>query len=277
VDCWPTARVSIDGVARGETALETGIAPGRHVLTLAQTGFAPRTESFDLAPGERLTLRQVLVADAGDDPAALARIGRELDVAMASIQPLTSERGAEEAPLRLLWPTGEVRPEDVSTWRVDVSEAFDGPGRIVFRRGGAEVASERFEPSTFETERPVPAAATAGLSPGEHVVWGYYPDQGMPVTAEFTVTRKELEPRLARIAVRTRDQPKALCAHLRAQAMLDAGLHLAAYREARAVLDENPADRRAGVVMQHALDGLKLRDTAPWREACDAAARARAR
>jgi hypothetical protein len=61
---------------------------------------------------------------------------------------------------------------------------------------------------------------------------------------------------------------------LRAQVLLDAGLCLAAYREAAAVLDVNPDDRRAGLVMQHALDRMHLRDTAPWRAACDAAAKA---
>jgi len=273
VSCWPTATVAIDGVARGETTVETKLPPGRHTLTLGQTGFAPRTEAFDVDAGERITLRQVLVAQAGDDADALARIGRELDVAMAAIAPLTSERGADEAAVRLLWPRGEVRLEDLDAWRVDVSETFEGKGRIEFRRGASVLGETPFEPTKLVTQNPVPEAVRATLRPGDRVEWRFVPDQGTPVSAEFVVSDKDLATRFAKIAERTREQPKGVAAHVRAQVLLDAGLCCAAWREAKALADANPKDRRAWLVMQHALARMQLRDTAPWREACEALAK----
>ena len=273
VDCWPAAHVSIDGVARGETALETAIAPGRHTLTLGQSGFAPRTESFDVGPGERHALRQVLVAQSGDDPAALERIGRELDVAMASIQPLTSGRGAGEDALRLLWPRGDVRLEDLGVWRIDVTEAFEGGGRVVFVRNGDVLAEQPFEPAAFVTERPLPDAVLRAVVPGDRVTWKFVPDHGASVSAEFAVSSARLDEKLARIDRLTADQPHGLARHLRARALLDAGLYCAAYREAQAITDESAHDARAWIVTQHALDGMGLRRTAPWRAACDAVAR----
>jgi hypothetical protein len=275
VSCWPAARVAIDGVALGESSVEATVGPGRHTLTLEQTGFAPRTESFDVAAGERLTLRQVLVAQAGDDAEALARIGRELDVAMATIEPLTSERGGDERPVRLLWPRGEVRLEDLDAWRVDVSETFEGKGRIEFRRGASVLGETPFEPTKLVTQSPLPDAVRAALRPGDRVRWSFLPERGEAVAAEFVVTDKDLAARFAKIAERTREQPKAVAAHVRAQVLLDAGLCCSARREAKALTDANPNDRRAWLVMQHALDRMQLRDTAPWREACEALARDR--
>jgi hypothetical protein len=277
VECWPAAGVAIDGVARGETALETKVAPGRHTLTLSQAGFAPRTEKFDVAAGERLTLRQVLVAQKGDDAEALACIGKELDVAMAALQPLTTDRGGHESEpsVQLLWPRGLVRADDAATWRMDVTEAAEGQGRIVFRRDGQVLGEAPFRASGFSNEGEIPAAVRSAIKPGDTVEWSYEPAEGETVTAEFTVCPRDPRPRLDKIAARTREQPKALGAHVRAQFLLDGGYWLAAYREAKALTDANLRDRRAWIVMQRALDGMQLRDTAPWRDACEALAKER--
>jgi hypothetical protein len=84
---------------------------------------------------------------------------------------------------------------------------------------------------------------------------------------------RDPRPRLAKIAERTREQPKAVGAHVRAQFLLDGGYWVAAYREAKALTEANPRDRRAWLVMQHALDGMQLRGTAPWIDACNALAK----
>jgi serine/threonine protein kinase len=274
VNCWPTARVAIDDVDRGETAIDVRLAPGRHTLTLAQAGFAPRTEPFVVAPGERLTLRQVLVAQAGGDAEALARMARELDVAMVTIEPLSSKRAAEEAPVSVLWPRGDVRAEDLATWRVDVSEKFEGPGRIEFRSGSDIVAGMPFDPKRSTTEEPIPAAVLAAAVPGARLSWGYVPNDGEAVLAEVVISGTDLKRRFDQLAERTKEQPRAVAAHLRAELLLDAGLWLAAYQEARPLAEADPTDRRAWLILQLALDRLNLRDTEPWRAACDGLANA---
>ncbi len=274
VSCWPTAQVAIDGVARGETTVAAALPPGRHTLTLEQAGFRPHTEQIDLEPGARHDLRQVLIAQAGDDPEALDRLGRELGEAMKTLEPLTSMRGADEPPVRLLWPRGEVRAEDLATWRVDVSPEFEGAGKLEFKKGGKVIGEQRFDPKKLVTEEPMPEALRASIEAGDKVTWAYVPEKGKGVAAEFTVTKKTLRPRLEKLAERMKEQPKAACAHLRAQVLLDAGLCLAAYREAKALTDANPNDCRAWLVMQHALDRMQLRDTKPWTDACNGAAKA---
>jgi hypothetical protein len=177
--------------------------------------------------------------------------------------------------VRLLWPRGEVRVEDLGAWRVDVTEEFEGRGRIVFRRGGVVLAETPFAPTRHVTEETIPEPVRAALAPGDRVAWSFVPEKGAPVGAEFVVSAKDLAPRLAKIAERTREQPKGVAAHVRARMLLDAGLCCGAYREARALVAANPGDRRAWLVLQHALDGMQLRDTAPWRDACEALANER--
>ncbi len=274
VDCWPTARVAIDGVDRGETSVAVKIAPGDHTLTLAQAGFAPRSEPFAVTAGERLTLRQVLVAQAGNDAEALARLARELDIAMVTIEPLSSNRAAGDSPLSVLWPRGEVRGEELATWRVDVSESFEGSGRIEFRSGQDLIATLPFDPKRATTEGPMPAAVRAAVAPGARMSWGYVPDAGAAVMTDFVITGQDLAQRLDELAERTKEQPPGVAAHLRAELLLEAGLWLAAYQEASALTDADPKDRRAWLVMQFALDRLQLRGTLPWRAACDGLANA---
>jgi serine/threonine protein kinase len=277
VSCWPTAQVSIDGAARGDTPITAKLSAGRHQLTLTQAGFAPQTRDLDLDPGADKELQLVLIAQAGDDPVALARLGKELEVAMASLEPVASLRGGDDVPVRLLWPRGEVRMEDLSAWRIDVSEDFEGGGRIEWRRGKEVVAQQPFDPAKLSTEGAVPAEALAGLKAGDRVTFAFVPDKGTPVTADAVISGKDLRPRFAKIAERTKEQPVAVGGHLRAQVLLDAGLPLAAYRQAKTLADAHPADVRAWVVMQHALDRLQLRDSGPWREAAEGAAKAKDR
>jgi hypothetical protein len=54
--------------------------------------------------------------------------------------------------------------------------------------------------------------------------------------------------------------------------LLNAGLNLAAYNEAKALTDAHPKDRRAWLIMQHALDRMEIRDCKVWVEACNGVA-----
>jgi hypothetical protein len=274
VTCWPSARLEIDGVDQGEpaAAFAAKVAPGHHSLKLEQAGFQPRTESVDVGPGEETRVDRVIVAEAGEYEVALAQIGKELDVAMTTIKPAAASRGEDENAVTVLWPRGEVRAEDLATWRVDVSEKFEGEGDIEFRAGGTVLAKVPFDPKNMTTEGPMPDAVRAAVAPGAHVSWGYVPRHGDAVMTDVVVTGKDMTKPLEKIAERTKEQPRAVAAHLRAQLLLNAGLYLAAYNEAKALTDAHPKDRRAWLIMQHALDRMQIQDCKVWREACNGVA-----
>jgi hypothetical protein len=270
ISCWPAASVEIDATPRGESPVTLRLAPGPHTLTLTLDGFEPQSESFEVEPGESPPVQRILVARSGSDVAALQQMSRALGIPIKPLEALASERSSDEAPVCLLWPRGEVRIEDLADWRIELGGDFDGSVRVEFRRGEDPLSTETLTPTNAVTELPIPDAVRAALRMGDRVTWSVVPEKGEPVSAEFNVSSADadLQTRLAQIAARTREQPTSVAAHLRAQVLLDAGLFVAAYREAKSLADADPTDRLAWLVAQHALDGMQARGTRPWRQAC---------
>ncbi len=261
------AAVEVDGAPAGQTDLKLSLPAGSHTVVVRKDGFHERRLEVPLVRAETRTLDTFLVPVNPDDPAVLAQLGPEVGVEMGGFLARPMLRGAEVGPPLLpLWPRGDVRPADLDFFRVDVNLDFEAEGAIEFRRGEEILARLPFAPERLDTVLPFPAEAAARLAPGDTVVWGFFPREGTPVTAEFRVAGAEVAPRLADLERALAGQPAVLRHHFRAQVLLDAGLCLGAYREAAKVLETCPGSARALAVMGDALERLGLGESVPGAE-----------
>jgi serine/threonine protein kinase len=154
----------------------------------------------------------------------------------------SAQRAAEVADVQLLFPRGAVRREDLDTMRVDVSEAFEGGGSLVFRSGEQTLASIPFVPRGFQNRLPVPQAVRDVARVGTKMTWAYEPEHGASRKASFEIVAPDLAPALSRIDELTSfpGRSEAMRPLLRAFLFLDHRLGVAAYRELEA-LDAGPS------------------------------------
>ncbi len=122
-----------------------------------------------------------------DEPVTMAALAQEFDLAFPELEKVEHLRGSKRGgKIYVLYPRKSVRKADLDRFRVDVSDAFEQEGTIEFRKGKDVLHSAPFEPDRFETIGDVPAAVASAVQAGDKVTWGFYPDQGKPVTTTFT-------------------------------------------------------------------------------------------
>ncbi len=266
VGSYPPAQVAVDGVEKGETPLKLELAPGKHTLVLRTGGFRPQNREIELDPGQRRTLDLVLIAENPSDPEALAKLAKGFELAMANLDEIERHRGAgDEQGVLPLFPRGDVRLEDLHSFRIDVGPAFEGEGTLEWEVGGKVVHTAPFDPESLETVAEIPADVKAALRRGSKASWGFVPaGKGGKVTAEFEVVDPDLGRRMQSIEKRLRGQPPIVMQHLRAQLYLDKGLHCAAMHEAREILSKVEQSEKACAILQAALRAMKLTESQLW-------------
>jgi hypothetical protein len=262
----PPAEVAVDGASRGKTPLvELPLKPGPHRVALRVPGFEEQVEQKSLSPGEKWTLTSVLVVQEPENAEALAWLGRSLNVPMKDLSAPALQRGTPSDSLTLLYPRGDVRLADLETFGFEAGGSFvSGGGTLEFRRGDEVLYHREFVEPEFEEnyDLPVPAGVVSALKVGDRVEWGWYPKDGKgAVTASFhLVDDAEVAAILRNIESRLAGQPKVrdlLKAHL----LLDKGLPLAAWAEARQVAgpeSKTEQSPRALALMRVALARLDL-------------------
>ncbi|MHC4933069.1 MAG: hypothetical protein ACYTGV_12855, partial [Planctomycetota bacterium] len=104
------------------------------------------------------------------------------------------------------------------------------------------------------------------LQTGSTVTWGFHPEKGDAVTAEFTVVESDLGERIESIRKRLEDPKPSVLRQIVAQLYLGEGLACAAYEEARAVADQTPSAKGALAIMQAALIGMELEESPLWND-----------
>jgi hypothetical protein len=268
LSCFPAARVSVDGRDFGATPARIELPAGQHEVRLAQDGFSERRFAVTLAAGEKQTLENILIAADPDHPEALGLLAKAMDIDLSSFETRARLRGPPDCPdLEVLWPRGTVRAADLISYRIDVIEpAVEIEGTVEFRRGAEVLGRLDFAPERLVTEAAFPADVLAKLSPGDEVEWGYWPREGEPVTARFRLVDEAVGPKLAALEATLKGQTDHLRGHFRAQILLDAGLDLAAFREALRILEKAPKSARALAVAEETLIRMGLADTGPWAE-----------
>jgi hypothetical protein len=201
------------------------------------------------------------------DALTMASLAKELGEELPPFEEFERHRGADDAPdLQLLYPREDVRVEDLDTFRVDVSSAFEPGGKIEFRQGKEVLFSRDFAPEDFTTSEEI-AEAVRSAKPGQAVTWGYFPAKGRDVTAQFTIVKEDprLLEQVKKMEARVGDGDPYLVAAMRAQLYLNKRLYYAAYKEAKRALETGTEDAtQAFAVMQGSLRAMKLQKTALW-------------
>jgi hypothetical protein len=174
-----------------------------------------------------------------------------------------------EAPNQVVFPAGPVRMADLDRYRLEIG--MDEPPaetRLVFRRGEEILHEEPFHSQTIHPEEhPIPAEVLAALRVGDFVTWGLELPEELPegetaagehLLQTFHVVAGEgVDEVLARVDRVAVHQIPAFRAALRARALLEQDLPLAAFREVAGVVDpEAPAASGIAPWIQY-LEALK--------------------
>ena len=269
----PAAEVWIGGKSVGTSPIEHEIGAGSHEITLKTDGFADTKTTVEVASGKTVSIEPVLKANDPTDPVALSKIAKAMEFEeFSEFEPEMRHRGSkDDAFVVPLYPRGNVRVSDLSDYRIDVGEAFEGAGKLVFKRGSTVLHEAAFDPEDLSTTAPMPQAVIDALKKGATVTWGFYPEKGKSKTAKFKVVGEDsrLQKRVAKLEKRMADQPEVLVCQMRAQLFLNKRLYLAAYREGlRAVSMQKGSGvpSQALAVMQNAVRRMDLKDTPLWDE-----------
>lgn len=194
-------------------------------------------------------------------------LAKELGVELTPFQEFERTRGSDDAPaVQPLFPREDVREGDLDQFRVDVSSEFEAGGKLEFRQGQAVLFSRDFAPEDFVTLEGIPDEVRAAKA-GQAVTWGYYPEKGKPVTAEFTIVKEDprLLEQIAKAEKRAGTADSYLATVMRAQLYLNKRLYYAAFREAQRALEKGSEDAtQAFAVIQASLRAMKLHKSALW-------------
>ena len=267
----PAAEVWVDGKASGATPMAVSLAEGKHEIVLKQSGFLEHRETLDIASGA------IARVDASLDPIDVTDTDTVRQIASAfgvTVDPTSAPElhrgGATEQGVALLFPRNDVRKEGLSTFRCDVTPAYDGTGWIEFHKGKTVLSRQRFEPDTLVTTAKIPVSVMRALKTGDTVTWGiFYEDGRRAVTAKFEVVSKPAAAKkLLEIESDTRlaHQPLVLRLQVAAEALQNYRLYSEALMK---LLESRATDKEStlpysGIVS--CLRRLDLEDTALYTE-----------
>jgi hypothetical protein len=260
----PEADVELDGEPRGRTPVTLEVPPGDHEVVLRREGWEERRLPMRLGEGQDRNIEPLLMPKDPTDPDAIAKLAAAFDLQMETWKKLEAQRGApSDEKIEVLLPRGNVRLEDLGTYRLQLGSAFQGKGALVFHVDGKEVYRRAVDadwPTNLTVNEPLPADVKSALKDGSEVTWGFHPEQGPPVTAAFKLVELDLAARVERIRQRLAAKP-LVARQLVAQLYLSEGLACAAYEEARTVVA-----RRAHAIMQAALSRMALEGSWLWND-----------
>jgi hypothetical protein len=167
----PPAEIFIGGEAKGTTPVVVALAAGSHEVTFKAEGFNDLTHAFDVVAGKALTVRAPLMV-AGDDEAAVTRVASLLDIEREPYEQPKVHRGRNDASVMPYWPQKNVRKEGLKTYRIDVTEEYEGDGFLVWKRGREVVARQPFLPEGFATVGLVPEEVIEAAKKGQTWTFG---------------------------------------------------------------------------------------------------------
>ncbi|MDH3590685.1 MAG: protein kinase [Planctomycetota bacterium] len=264
----PRATVFLNGENKGSTRAELDVPRGGHEIILRAQGFRDRTVKLTLDGNQ--DLEKVLQPNDPTDPKALEMLAQSVDVEMGKWEQISSTRSSiDESRIYVLFPRGDVRPEDASTFEFRLGAEFSAEGAIVFQANDKELYRRTIDndwPENTDTVMEMPAAVREALATGASVTWGFHPSEGDPILASFQLGDAELPAiakRLDSLAATARSQ-------ILAQLHLDRGYAVAAYRMARAVAKDHKAPK-AYAIMKGALEQMAItdRENPLWGELAD--------
>jgi hypothetical protein len=266
--CAPPAKVTVDGAPAGTTPSFVCLSRGTHELTFARESFRVETRRLEVVADTAISVEVELAVEDVDREAALAELARVLETDREPLDagPVAPRSGTGTA-VTLVWPREDVRLSELTTYRIDVDESYEGDGSLVFREGGAVISSEAFRPAGPVTVGTIPAAVTESLRTDGEVEWGLtFPgDERRDVLTGFRAVQR---PEVARRAEGLEEeglfriQPLLVQHLLLADALRTAGLSSEALQRYLAVAEVWPDSALAleGVVTSARRLGLEGSD-----------------
>jgi hypothetical protein len=190
----PSAQVFVDGQVKGTTPLTLALSAGEHKLVLKADGFADESQSLVVKGGAPASIEVNLAANDPEDPRVIAALARGIGFEVAPAEEILVHRGsAKEALAVILWPQGDVRKSGLTTFRIDVSDAYSDDGVLRFKLGKKVLYERDFKPEQLISWEPLPAEVIATVGKGDKVTWGLFFDGARApkdVTAVFEVVER---------------------------------------------------------------------------------------
>jgi len=199
-----------------------------------------------------------------NDRSQVVAVLAKLDVESPAIEPFGTDRaGGATGDVFPTWPTGEVRRDGLTTYRIDATAAYENDGSLRFMKGSTLLHEARFTPSRAQSIGQIPPAVINPLKVGDTVTWGVWFESRSkkPVTATFKIIDKPaLNKALAKLDVNTTLSP-ILRDLARAQVLQNYGFYSEA---AQTFVGINEQDLTVTSVLLNAQDclrALKLKNT----------------
>lgn len=261
----PPAEVWISGEMKGTTPIELTLAAGSHDVTFKAEGFADAADTIAVEGGKDLTVDAELRARTDADE-TLVLVARALGISRAPFESPEVHRGRGTAAVMLYWPQKDVRMEGLTSFRIDVTEDYEGDGFIEFHKGREILHREPFTPEQMATVKAIPESVREALETNATVTWGVYYEnkRKKPVTAKFKVIRKRTaDKQLAKLEQRKffRRQPALVKELMRVDVLRNNRLYTEALVGSLAVLQRNPDSIQPYRGIVQAAQRLGLKDT----------------
>lgn len=191
-ECTPSAKVWIDGTERGTTPVSIALAPGAHKVVFQRDGFLPDEHAITVSSPTKVEGGLVFARDGVSE--ALADLGQSLGVEVEVLGELPPRhRGAGTDPVATLyWPRLDVRPEGLTSYRVEVSPDYADDGVLRFESKGKVLFEEAFQPAGLLTTAEIPQQVIDAVKAKSKVTWGlFFEDKKKKdIKAEFTVVNE---------------------------------------------------------------------------------------
>jgi len=197
----PAAEVWIDGKSEGMAPIVIAVGPGFHDVVLKAPGFKNESARIQVEVGKDLTVDTGLTVE-GTDVAAYKRLLASLSIDSEPYGTLEAHRGSVDKVVMLYWPSGNIRRDAASTYRLEVTPDYADDGTIEFRKGKQVLHREHFKAHDLTTEHALPAKVIEALKRKGTYSWGVYFDskRKKPIVQKFKVVDgRKMAKRLERI------------------------------------------------------------------------------
>jgi hypothetical protein len=189
-ECVPSAKVWIDGTERGTTPVSIALTPGAHKVVFQRDGFDSDEHAITVSGPTKVEGGLVLARDGAVE--ALADLGQSLGVEIEVLGDVPRHRGASTAAATLYWPRLDVRPEGLTSYRIEVGSDYADDGVLRFESKGKVLYEEAFSPVNEMTTAEIPQQVIDAIKGKTKVTWGlFFEDKKKKdVKAEFTVVNE---------------------------------------------------------------------------------------
>jgi serine/threonine protein kinase len=264
------ATVLLDGNRLGETPFETELSRGRYRFRFLRVGYSELTVACQIQEGGRslivpLSATMEAIEKRSD---VLPELSGRVDVESPFIDlSATRSAGRDEARVRVMFPRGAVRVEDLLECRVEVADEDYRPrGTLEIRRGEEVLFRAPYvEPGNVVTRLPIPQGVRDSVQAGDGLIVGYYPERGSPITVSVEVVSREvaesIRTRLLAVGTALEEQPPMAVRYVRCFLFLEHGLNLAALAGAREIVAERDSSVWGWALCHEAARRMRLDGT----------------